>query len=165
MSQTAQAVENALKGEKTFQTVQFAITGDAETDMIAGMMAVADAAMNTSGIQTAGQWPSEFSRMAQRVCSYLSGRYEAYARMKEKQEDSFKQMSQASMGSWKEIAPPPGQPYSSGGLAGQIYGSSSALANIHPQMSQNQMTAEEIRRRQRQCDISQVLKEMEEKQP
>lgn len=136
MSQTAQAVENALKGEKTFQTVQFAITGDAETDMIAGMMAVADAAINTSAMQTAGQWPSEFSRMAQRVCLYLSGRYEAYARMKEKQEDSFKQMSQASMGSWKEVYPGSAAPGVSG-LGGQIYGSS---ANVPSQMSQAAMT-------------------------
>lgn len=162
MNQTAQAVENALKGEKTFQTVQFAITGDAETDMIAGMMAVADAAMNTSGMQTAGQWPSEFSRMAQRVCLYLSGRYEAYARMKEKQEDSSKQMSQASMGSWKEITPlhPGSAAPGVGGLGGQIYGSSSA--NVHPQMNQAPISLQETMRQRKQIDqMSEILKKME----
>lgn len=159
MSQTAQAVENALKGEKTFQTIQFAITGDAETDMIAGMMAVADAAINTSAMQTAGQWPSEFSRMAQRVCLYLSGRYEAYARMKEKQEDSFKQMSQASMGSWNEVYPGSAAP-GVGGLGGQIYGSS---ANVHPQMSQAPISLQETMRQRKQIDqMSEILKKMEE---
>lgn len=38
--QATTAAANALSGQKTFRTVSFAITGDAETDIIAGVLAV-----------------------------------------------------------------------------------------------------------------------------
>lgn len=151
-NQTAQAVENALKQEKTFQTVNFAITGDAETDMIAGILAVTDAAWRN---QNQGpQYPgSPFQRMCQRICIYLASRYEAYALQAERQEDSFRHMSQAAQGQWRT---------SSGPNIGSGYGLGSAVGQVSPdptvyQQPQQACNADPITLEQRQRILDQML--------
>lgn len=55
------AAQNALSGEKTFRTVQFAITGQPEADAIAGIFIVL------------GQWPFNF-RTKQRLLEFMATR-------------------------------------------------------------------------------------------
>lgn len=70
MSQTGQAVENALKGEKTFQSISYALTGDPELDLIAGLIAV----INQPGAINSG---NHFA-MCERALVYLATRYKFY---------------------------------------------------------------------------------------
>ena len=144
MSQTAQAVENALKSEKTFQTIQYAITGDRETDLIAGVLAVVSDCIYGNPQQPSHLPPPATAYWAaHRVLSYLAERVKADAELAQGREDSFRQMTQQAQGSWREVPPPSPIPGVSG-LGGQIYGSSSA-SNIRPQMSQIPMTPEQQR--------------------
>ncbi len=61
-----QAVENALKGERTFQQLAFATTGDHETDLISAIVAAVGACQTDL-------------KTSVRVLQYLSKRYLACA--------------------------------------------------------------------------------------
>lgn len=60
------AAANVLSGERAFRTVTFALTGDAETDAISGILAV----LNTSST-TVSYLPSSI-----RILRYLAKRFE-----------------------------------------------------------------------------------------
>lgn len=76
------AVANALSGEATYKTVSYAITGDPETDLIAGLVAVVD---------STDRPPS----MTERVMRYLLQRYEAIAEEQRKAEDRVAEINKA----------------------------------------------------------------------
>lgn len=136
MSQTAQAVENALKGEKTFQTVQFAITGDSETDLIAGVLAVVNARIYGSTQQLAYGPPASAYWAAHRVLMYLSNRFKAEAEIAQGREDSYRQMTQPIQSVGQSAL-------GVSGLGGKIYGGNP----LHqpPLMNQATMTPEQRR--------------------
>lgn len=159
MSQTAQAVENALKGEKTFKTVQFAITGDRETDLIAGILAVVDDCIGRLPQQQAWGPPASAYWGANRVLNYIASRLKAEAEIAQGREDSYKQMSQG----WQTVAQSSLGSAAPGvsGLGGQICQTSSA--NVHPKMSQSAMTPAQLRKNQ--SALMQALQQLEEKQP
>lgn len=67
-SQQSTAAANALSGDKTFRTVEFAITGDEETDMIAGVIAVL--------VRTPSPTDEHHFRACARILEYLRNRYQ-----------------------------------------------------------------------------------------
>lgn len=75
---------NVLSGERSFRTVQFAITGDAETDLIAAIIAAMDST-NT---------PNSFtdSEARVRVLKYLIDRYQSRVESDRKQREMMERM-------------------------------------------------------------------------
>lgn len=59
------AAQNALSGEKTFRTVQFAITGNSDADAVAGICAVL----------AHPEWTTFSYRAKQRILEYLALRF------------------------------------------------------------------------------------------
>lgn len=79
-----------LSGEKSYQGVQFAITGDGETDLIAGILAVINAA------------PSNATRFSPstiaRVLLYLAGRFAEEQKNIDRQASEMERLNQLSRG-------------------------------------------------------------------
>ena len=79
-AQTAQTAENILSDQKSFKTVQFAITGNREADTIAGIIAV----LGSTGLNVVSL------RGCQRIFEYLSKLFQDHADQEEKQRDTWK---------------------------------------------------------------------------
>lgn len=104
------AVANALKGEKSFESVQFPVTGDPEIDAISGVRAV----MNWIGIGPEAEL---------RVFKYLAKRAWGDIEILHRSRDSAKQEL---MDGWTQKAAPNsgGMAVSGLGTAGQAIGAS-----------------------------------------
>jgi hypothetical protein len=99
LSMQATAAANALSSEKTFRTVNFAVTGDEETDLIAGILAVISGNCNMTTYAYSHQIPV-------RVLRYLLERYETNLRNIEKaqaeQREQYQNLKQGGVGSYYE---------------------------------------------------------------
>lgn len=83
----AQVVANELAGERQSRTVSYAITGDAETDIISGVLALV-------GSQPKPYATVAFDRMVSRVMQYLAQRFEQSSAEREKLEHFYAKQQQ-----------------------------------------------------------------------
>lgn len=132
-SVNSQAVANAMAGEKTFSRVEFPLTGDAELDMIAGCLAVANFTEMGASYKA-------------RVFVYLSERFGKLAREHDEAVEAARRdrenwqrvgglSQQAATGSG--IAGPFTAPVAAGtpltaGLGGMLYPAHTGMANALP---------------------------------
>lgn len=133
MSQTGQAVENALKGEKTFLTVSYALTGDPELDLIAGIIAV----INQPGAINSG---NHFA-MCERALAYLVSRYKFYreqAQELEKKMVSVQWLGSSHSSGQIQNQPPPNN-WGQGGLAAAPHVSGPWQAGIQAMPTQSDL--------------------------
>jgi hypothetical protein len=85
-NQQSTAAANALSGEKSFRTVSFAITGDEELDLIAGILKVLEPDNDLRN--RLGDLPPVELRL--RVLRYLTNRFEAIQHQQERQTEQAK---------------------------------------------------------------------------
>lgn len=98
----AVAAQNALSGEKTFRTIQFAITGNSDADAIAGICAVL----------AHPEWTTFSHRAKQRILEYLAIRFKDEADAAERFQQYAQGVTSAgSVGQAQSILP---QPWPSG---------------------------------------------------
>lgn len=126
--QEAQTMENVLKGERSFQRVEFAVTGVPIADLIAGITAVV--AKTTSPLQVS-------PRGLEYVFEMLSKQYKSVADMQEEQNRRiYPVQSLAPAVGTSGGSPPPqiNQPYSGLGTAGlpPLWGHVTTSAHADP---------------------------------